>query len=208
MKKTGTHRAVDFYNGRDPGGIAGGGLGRELTEMLAKAAGDSSKLTGRFGDVFVIDGGSILENQLFDLFFECAYLFEVQTYFALPFARPYEWAIKRLRGKVGCEKRDGVETERPCCIDCLAQMAMIGLLDGRATGDRRGWVVVTDGGDTFVDKIAGSAYATDGVVNLRRAIERDDDVVEEGGDLFCSFVQEKTCGEEREVNLPNTKKGT
>jgi hypothetical protein len=81
-------------------------------------------------------------------------------------------------------------------------------LDGRATGDRHGRVVVADGGDTFVDKIVGSAYATDCVVNLRRAIEGDDDVVEEGGDLFCTFVKQKTGGEEREMNLPVAKEIT
>jgi hypothetical protein len=42
-------------------------------------------------------------------------------------------------------------------------------------------------------------------VNLRRAIEGDNDVVEEGGDLFCTFVQEKTCGQEGQMNLPVAK---
>jgi hypothetical protein len=46
MKETGAYRAVDFYNGRDPGSVADWSLGRELAEMLAKVAGDSSKLTG------------------------------------------------------------------------------------------------------------------------------------------------------------------
>ena len=84
-------------------------------------------------------------------------------------------------------------------------MTVVCFLDGRATGDRHGRVVVADGGDTFVDKIVGSAYATDGVVNLWRAIEGDDDVVEEGSDLFCTFVEEKTCRQEGEVNLPVAK---
>jgi hypothetical protein len=64
---------------------------------------------------------------------------------------------------------------------------------------------VADGGDPFVDKIVGSAYAADGVVNLRRAIEGNDDVVEEDSDLFCTFVEEKTCRQEGEVNLPVAK---
>jgi hypothetical protein len=80
-------------------------------------------------------------------------------------------------------------------------MTVVCLLDGRATGDREGGVVVTDGDNAFVYEIVGSAHAADGVVNLRRAIEGDDDVVEEGGDLFCTFVQEKTCGQEGEMNL-------
>jgi hypothetical protein len=46
MKKTGTHRAVDFYNGGDPGGVADWSLGSELAEMLTKVAGDSPKFTG------------------------------------------------------------------------------------------------------------------------------------------------------------------
>jgi hypothetical protein len=64
---------------------------------------------------------------------------------------------------------------------------------------------VADGGDPFVDKIVGSAYAADAVVNLRRAIEGDDDVVEEDSDLFCTFVEEKTSRQEGEVNLPVAK---
>src|SRR5882757_1406546 len=84
-------------------------------------------------------------------------------------------------------------------------MTMVGLLDGGATGDRHGRVVVTDGDDAFVDEIVGAAYAADGVVNLRRAIERYDDVVEEGGDLFCAFMQEEACRQESEMNLPVAK---
>jgi hypothetical protein len=85
--------------------------------MLAKAAGDSSEFIGRFGDVLVLDGGCILQNQLLDLFFECIYFFDVQTYFALLFTRPYEGAVERLRGKIGCEEGDGVKTKCPCGID-------------------------------------------------------------------------------------------
>jgi hypothetical protein len=206
MEETGAHRAIDLYDGGDPGGIAGWSQGSELAEMLAKAAGNLPKFSGRFDDVLVIHGGFILENQLFDLFFESARFFEVQAYFALLLARPYERTVKRFRGKVGCEEGDGIEAECSCGIDCLAQMTVVGFLDGRATGDRHGRVVVADGADTFVDEIVGSAHASNGVVNLRRAIERDDDVVEEGGDLLCSLVQEKTCGEEREMNLPVAQK--
>jgi hypothetical protein len=42
-------------------------------------------------------------------------------------------------------------------------------------------------------------------VNLRRAIEGYDDVVEECGDLFCAFVQEEACRQESEMNLPVAK---
>ena len=137
----------------------------------------------------MIDAGPILENQLFDFLFEGPRFFEVQAYFALLFARPYEWAVKRFRGKVSGEEGDGIEAECSCGIDCPAQMTVVGFLDGRAAGDRYGGVVVSDGDDTFVDKIVGSAYAADGVVNLWRAIKGDDDVVEEGGNLFCTFMQ-------------------
>ena len=109
-------------------------------------------------------------------------------------------------GEVGCEEGDGVEAEGPCGVDCLAQMTVVGFLDGGAAGDRNGRVVVADGGDPLVDEIVGSVHAADGVVNLRRAIEGDDDVVEESGDFFCAFVKKKTCGQEREMNLPFAKK--
>jgi hypothetical protein len=49
--------------------------------------------------------------------------------------------------------------------------------------------------------MVGPIHAADAVVNFRRTIEGDDDVVEKGGDLLCQFVQEKPCGQEREVNL-------
>jgi hypothetical protein len=206
VKETGTYRAVDFDNGGDPWGVAGGGLRRELAEMLSKAAGDPAKFRGWFDDVLVTDAGFVLEDELFDLFFECVYLFEVQAYFALLFARPEERAVECFRGKVGCEEGDGVETERSCSIDCLAEMTVICLLYGGATGDRHGRVVVADGDDTLVDQIVGSVHTADGVVNLWRAIQGDDDVIEEGGDLFCAFVQEETCSEKCEMNLSITKK--
>jgi hypothetical protein len=80
-------------------------------------------------------------------------------------------------------------------------MTVVGSLDGCATGDWEGRVVVTDGGDAFVYEIVGSGNAADGVVNLRRPIEGDDDVVEEGGDFFCTFVKQEAGCEKREVNL-------
>jgi hypothetical protein len=104
MKETGAYGAVDFYNGGDPGSVADWSLGRELAEMLAKAAGDLAKFSGWLDDVLMIDAGFILENQLFDLFFEGTHLFEVQSYLALLFARPYEWAVERFRGKVSGEE--------------------------------------------------------------------------------------------------------
>ena len=61
---------------------------------------------------------------------------------------------------------------------------------------------MTDGDDAFVDEIIGSANAADGIVNLRGAIEGDDDVVEESGDIFCTFVQQEACSQKGEVNLP------
>ena len=75
-----------------------------------------------------------------------------------------------------------------------------------ATGDRLGRVIAADGNDSLVEEIEGSADAADGVVNLWRAIERDDDVVEQSGDFFCAFVKQETCCEEREMNLPVMKK--
>jgi hypothetical protein len=67
---------------------------------------------------------------------------------------------------------------------------------------------VTDGDDTLVDEIVGSAHASNGIVDLGRAVEGDDDVVEEGGDFFCTLMQEKTGSEQREMNLPIPKKVT
>ena len=46
MEETRANGAVDFNDGRDPGGVADGSLGRELAEMLAKAASDFSKFSG------------------------------------------------------------------------------------------------------------------------------------------------------------------
>src|SRR5258708_40311261 len=101
MKETGAYGAVDFDNGGDPGGVAGGSLRRELAEMLAKAAGNPPKVSGGFDDVLVIDAGFILQNQLFDLLLECLYLLAVQAYFALLFAGPYKRAGACFRGKIG-----------------------------------------------------------------------------------------------------------
>jgi hypothetical protein len=84
-------------------------------------------------------------------------------------------------------------------------MTMIGLLYRGATGDGHGRFVVTKGDNAFVDEIVGTTHATDGVVNLRRAIDGDDDVIEEGSDFLCAFVQEETCGQESELNLPIAK---
>jgi hypothetical protein len=80
-------------------------------------------------------------------------------------------------------------------------MTMVSFLNGRAASDGHTRVVVADGNDPLVDQMVGTAYTADGVVNFRRAIKGDDDVVEAGGDLFCPFVQKKPCGQEREVNL-------
>ena len=88
MKETGSNRTVDFDYGGDPGGVAGGSVGRELAYMLAKAASDLSQFSGWFDDEFVIDAGFVLENELFDLFFKDFHLLEVQSDFTLAFSRP------------------------------------------------------------------------------------------------------------------------
>src|SRR5580704_10856712 len=80
-------------------------------------------------------------------------------------------------------------------------MAMVGFLDGRPTGDWKVGAEMTNCGDASVDEIVGPADAADGVVNFLGAVERDDDVIEECGDLFCTFMQEKTRRQEGEVNL-------
>lgn len=166
MKKTGAHGAVDFNDGGDPGGVADRSHGWELAEVLAKAAANLSKFSGRFNDVFVINGGFVFENKLFDLFFQCFRFFEVQTYFTPSFTWPYKRAVERLRSKIGCEEGDGVESQSPCGVDGFAQMTVVGPLYCCATGDWNGRVVMTDGGDAFVDEIVGSTNAADGIVNL------------------------------------------
>jgi hypothetical protein len=89
MKEARAHRTIDFDDGGHPRSVADRSLRWKLTEMLAKAAGNLPKFSGRFGDVFVIDTRFIFQNEPFDLFFECFDLFEVQAYFTLLFARPY-----------------------------------------------------------------------------------------------------------------------
>ena len=84
-------------------------------------------------------------------------------------------------------------------------MTVVGFLDRCAASDWKSGVVVTDSDDAFVDEIVCSTYPADGVVNLRWAIEGDDDVVEESGDFFRAFVQEKARGQEGEMNLPVAK---
>lgn len=205
VKETGANQTVDFDNGAHPWGIAGWSLGRKLAEMLTKAAGDLSEFSRWLYDEPMVDAGFILENQMFDFFFECMYLCEVQAYFALLFAGPYERPVERFGGKVGGEKGDRVETERSCGVDCLAQIAVVCFLYGSATGDRHGRVVMTDSEDAFVDEIAGSAHAADGIVNLRGAVQGDNDVVEQVGDFFCAFVKQEAGGKQCEVNLPVTK---
>jgi len=173
--------------------------------MLAKAAGDPAELSCRLDDELVIDAGFVLENQIFNLVLECIYFLKVQAYFTLPFARPQEWAIERFRSEVGGEEGDGVESERSCGIDCLAQITVVRFLHGGSTCDRDAGIVKADRDDALADQIVSAANSADGVVNLRRAVKGDDDVIEEGGHLFCAFVKQETRGEQCEVNLPVTK---
>ena len=62
MKEAGAHQAIDLYDGGDPGGVADWSLGRELAEMLAKAASNLPKFSRGFDDVLVIKAGFVLEN--------------------------------------------------------------------------------------------------------------------------------------------------
>jgi hypothetical protein len=156
--------------------------------MLAKAARDFPKLNRRFDDVFVSDVGFIFQNKLFDLFFEGFGFFESETYLILPFSWPQKKPVERLRSKVGRKKRDGIKAESFCGIDRFAQMTMIGLLNGGATGYGNRWGMMPHGGDAFVDKVIGSADASNRIVNILWAIKRDDDVVKENGNLLCAFI--------------------
>lgn len=72
--------------------------------MLAKSTRDPSELGSRFEDVFVVDAGFILHNNLLNLVIEGCGFFESQRYFTLSFARPYESTVERLRGEIGSEE--------------------------------------------------------------------------------------------------------
>jgi hypothetical protein len=80
-------------------------------------------------------------------------------------------------------------------------MTMVGLLDRCPTGDRERSVSMANRGDSFMDEVVGAIDAADGIMNLRWAVERDDDVVEESSNLVGAFAEEKTCGEEGEMNV-------
>ena len=67
---------------------------------------------------------------------------------------------------------------------------------------------MTNGCDAFVDEIIGSNNAADGIVDIRRAIEGHDDVVEAAGNLFGAFVQQKPRRQKGEVNILLAKKAT
>jgi len=169
--------------------------------MLAKSAWDFPKLNRRFDDISVSYISFISQNNLFDLFFEGPGFFASETYLVPPFSWPQERPIERLRSKVGREKRDGIEAESFCRVDRFAQMTMIGLLDSCATSYRNGWGMMTYGGDAFVDEVIGAAYASNGIVNILWAVERDNDVVKEGCNFLGTFMEEKAGGQESEVNI-------
>jgi len=83
MKEAWAHRAIDLNDDGVPGSVADRRLRRELAEVLAEAARDLSKLRGGFHDVLVVNACFIFQNQLFDLFFECIYLFHFVSRLAI-----------------------------------------------------------------------------------------------------------------------------
>ena len=67
---------------------------------------------------------------------------------------------------------------------------------------------MTNGCDALVDEIIGTIHPADGIVDILRAIEGHDDVVEAAGNLLGAFVQEKPRGQKSEANILFAKKVT
>jgi hypothetical protein len=47
--------------------------------------------------------------------------------------------------------------------------------------------LLTDGGDASLDQLVGSVYAADGVVDLPGAVDGEDYVIEQCGDIVCAL---------------------
>jgi hypothetical protein len=70
MKKTWAYGAVYFDYGGDPRCVTDRRFGFGMAEMFAKAACDSTKLGGRFNDVFALDVSFMLLDKPLDLLFK------------------------------------------------------------------------------------------------------------------------------------------
>ena len=162
---------------------------------------DAPELVGRLGYKSVSYIVGMFHNEPFDLIVEGGSFRFGQSNLVLSLSGPHQGPIERLRCQVGREKRDGVKSQRFGCLYSSKKMAMIGFLYRGAAGDADTWPVRLDGRDASTDDIKCSLDASDSIVNLLRTINRDDDVIEECGDLLCAFNEEQAGGQQREADF-------
>ena len=114
--------------------------------------------------------------------------------------RPRERTVERGRSEIDGQKGDGVELQTEGGSRGFAKMGMIGFLDRGTCGDRKAGTNSADCFDAGRDKVERTFDAADGVVDCRRAVERNDDVVERGSHFLRVLRKKQSRGQKRGAN--------
>ncbi len=121
--------------------------------------------------------------------------------------RPYQGAVESDRGNVNWQKGDLVQAEGPRGARGFEEVAVICFLNCAASGDANVWAQLAERENAVSQQLERGFDAADGVVDCRWTIERNDDVVEDGGDRFRMFFQQQTSAQESETDSLIAKDG-
>lgn len=204
MEEAGAQGAIGFDDGRDPGSVAARGSGCGESKMSAEVVDDAAQLLGCFGDEFPT---LARVDQGFGFGFESGYLFSGKGDLLLVAEWPPLGTMERGGVQVRGEKGNGVEPQIEGGCDRLAQMRVIGLLNGATGSDRKVGTDCAHGPDTRREFGEGAIYAADEIMHRRRAIERNDQIIHICCEWASMALEQQAGGEDRHAESSRAQYG-
>jgi hypothetical protein len=162
--------------------------------MFVEASRDTPKLLFRFHDVFAANIVGMLHNELLDFVVKLGNFPHAQGNLALSVSRPHQGSVESFRRQVSRKKGDRIKAE-PSGRSCsCTKVAVIEFLDRGAAGYLHIRLLLMNRRDASGDYIECSMDAPDSIVDLPRPVDRDDHIIEQGGDIVCALEQQQARG--------------
>ena len=195
MEEAGANTAIHFDYGRDPRCVADWSLRRRTFDAFPKARSNPPQLGGTFCNEALVDVFLVPLDQELNLFFQLDQFGSVKRDFVLAFPGPTLFTVESCRRDIRSQEGDAVESKGSGGGDGGAKMCVVQLLHRRPAGYRYPRPAPSHLQHALLNSLKGPGDTTNSIMDLRRAIDRDNDVVEARLNDICFLVQQESCCE-------------
>src|ERR1700742_954549 len=174
--------------------------------MFTEPPRNSPELLRPFRDVSALNVLAVLHDETLDFLLKLSSLLHRKRNLTLPLAGPYQRSIKCLRRNVSGQKRNGIEARQPGRSYGRAKVLVIRFLNRSAACDDHVRLPRTNLSHTPADQTKRITNPPDRVMNLARAVNRNDYLIEQPRNFFRTFDQQQPCRQKGKTNVLLTKK--